>query len=193
MIESFGTIVKEGTTLIIRPFDNDDAVQIAHLLNCYLPFEEENEETIKKAEGIRYVCEDKGQIIGYIAGITLSNSYDEMPYHQLELQALHDKAAHYKTIYTTHLVVHPDYRGAGIGCQLVDAYMTEVKKQAQLLIVVGWVKSDSGRWDAERLFTKVGLKSFCYISRYFEAYNVYCPNCSGVCYCDAHIHWLEIA
>jgi len=177
----------------IRIFEQQDAAAIADLLNRYLPFQEENEETVRAADGIRFICEDNGQIIGYIAGIEVANTYEEMPYFTEQLAALHEKAASCKTVYTTHLVVHPAYRGAGIGRQLVATYMEEVKRQADLLIVVGWVQSDTGIWDAEGLFVKAGLKPFQYIERYFEAYQVYCPNCKGSCYCDAHIHWLVIA
>lgn len=178
--------------MILRKFEQRDAIQIAHLLNRYLPFEEENEDTVKAAHGIRFVCESEGELVGYIAGIIMNDSYDEMPYYREELAALHEKAACCRTVYTTHLVVHPHFRGAGIGRKLVDAYMAEVKQQAELLIVVGWVQSDTGLWDAEGLFVRAGLKPFMYINHYFEPYKVYCPNCAAICYCDAHIHYLEM-
>lgn len=177
--------------MTIRKFEQEDAATIANLLNNFLPFQEENESTVRNAEGIRFVFEQDGCIVGYIAGINLHNLRDEMPYFEDRLEKLHSLATTRKTIYTTHLVVHPEYRGAGIGRQLVEAYMKEVKKQAQLLIVVGWVQSDTRLWEAETLFVKAGLRPFAYIENYFAPYNVYCPNCDGICYCDAHIHLLE--
>ena len=52
------------------------------------------------------------------------------------------------SFYTSHLVVHPKARGKGVGKQLVASYMNEVEKQADAVVVVGWVKSDTNTWDA---------------------------------------------
>lgn len=183
---------REDLTMFIRKFNAQDAEKIAVLLNEHLPFQEESAQTVLDADGIRYVCEYEDKIIGYIAGIELNDSREEMPFFERELLTLHEKVRMKKTMYTTYLVVHPAFRGQRIGRQLVEAYMGEVKRMAQLLIVVGWVQSDTNRWDAERLFTSTGLKPYRYIRRYFEPYHVYCPNCNGNCYCDAHIHWMEL-
>jgi predicted N-acetyltransferase YhbS len=177
---------------MIRPLEKKDAEQVANLLNNFLPFQPETEQTILSAKGIQLVYEHEQEIVGYIAGIVLHDSYAEMPYYEALLQPLHETAKKEVTYYTTHLVVHPTMRGQGVGNQLVNTYLKAVKQVATFLIVVGWVQSDVNRWTAEKLFVQAGLTPFVYIPRYFEPYNVYCPNCQGTCYCDAHIHIMHL-
>ena len=155
--------------------------------------QEENAQTVDEAGGVRYVYVDGEEVIGYIAGFKPQNLKEEMPYFKDELYEIHQVAARKSTFYTSHLVVHPDYRGAGIGRSLVAAYMEKVAQIAEVLITVGWVKSDTGKWDAEKLFAAFGLESFCYVPQYFKPYEVYCPSCKALCYCDSHIYWKHFA
>lgn len=183
--------IERKNNMHVKPYESQYAERVATLLNEHLPFQEENTATIEEAGGVRYVYVDGEQVIGYIAGFELQNSKEEMPYFEEELYEIHQVAKKKTTFYTSHLVVHPDYRGAGIGRSLVTAYMEKVAQIADVVIVVGWVKSDTGKWDAEKLFADFGLEPFRYIPQFFKPYEVYCPNCKALCYCDAHIYWLD--
>ena len=165
------------------------AKQVADLLNNYLPFEEESEQTIDEAGGVQLLAVEDGEVIGYIAGYAMDDVSEEFPYLNEELAPLLTTLNEGKSYYTSHLVVHPKARGKGIGKQLVERYMDEVEKQANAVVVVGWVKSDTKTWDAEKQFMAHGFPHKLYMKRYFEPYNVYCPNCAGTCYCDANIVW----
>ena len=186
-------VIERKKSMQIKQYESQYAERIAKLLNEHLPFQEENAQTVEQAGGVRYVYIDGEEVVGYIAGYELQNSKEEMPYFEDELHEIHQAAEKKTTFYTSHLVVHPDYRGAGIGRSLVAAYMEKVAQIADVLIVVGWVKSDTGKWDAEKLFAAFGLESFRYIQQYFKPYEVYCPSCKTLCYCDAHIYWTDFA
>ena len=186
-------VIERKIEMQVKPYEAQYAESVAKLLNDHLPFQEENAITVEEAGGVRYVYVDGEEVVGYIAGYELQNSKEEMPYFEDELYELHQVAQKKTTFYTSHLVVHPHYRGAGIGRSLVAAYMEKVEQIADVLIVVGWVKSDTGKWDAEKLFAAFGLESFRYIPQYFKPYEVYCPSCKTLCYCDAHIYWTDFA
>ncbi|HWK21985.1 MAG TPA: GNAT family N-acetyltransferase [Ureibacillus sp.] len=177
----------------VKLYESQYAERVATLLNEHLPFQEENALTVDEAGGVRYVYVDGEEVIGYIAGFKPQNLKEEMPYFEDELYEIHRVAAQKLTFYTSHLVVHPDYRGAGIGRSLVAAYMEKVSLIAEVLITVGWVKSDTGKWDAEKLFASFGLEPLCYVPQYFKPYEVYCPSCKALCYCDSHIFWKHFA
>ena len=114
----------------VKPYESKYAERVAKLLNDHLPFQEENAETVEQAGGVRYVYIDGEEVVGYIAGYELHNSKEEMPYFEDELHELHQAVEKKTTYYTSHLVVHPDYRGAGIGRSLVAAYMEKVAQIA---------------------------------------------------------------
>lgn len=170
---------------VIR-YEQRFAAAIATLLNEHLPFQPESEQTVDAAGGIRYVAIIDEKVVGYIAGYEIEQFEQEFPYFEAELQPLRDRMTN-TTIYTSHFVVDPAYRKRGIGSALVAAYMEEAEALAELLVVVGWVQSDTNTWAAEKQFVQAGFQSYRYIERYFEPYNVYCPSCEGTCYCDAHI------
>lgn len=173
----------------VKLFEARYAQKIATLLNNYLPFEEENENTVLQAGGIQYICVDGEEVIGYIAGYLIEDARNELPYFESELTQLRSIITEKTTFYTSHLVVNPDYRGQGIGRALVEAYDNAVKEQADAVISVGWVKSDTNSWDAEKLFANIGLSRFIYIHEYFKPYDVYCPSCDWRCICDADIYY----
>ena len=175
----------------VKQYESQYAERVAKLLNEHLPFQEENTQTVEQAGGVRYIYVDGEEVVGYIAGYEPQNLKEEMPYFEDELHEIHEVARKKTTFYTSHLVVHPDYRGSGIGRALVAAYMEKVAQIADALIAVGWVKSDTGKWDAEKLFAAFGLETFCYIPQYFKPYEVYCPSCQTICYCDAHIYYKD--
>ena len=175
--------------MAIIKYERQYAKQVADLLNNYLPFEEENEQTIDNAGGIQLLAVEDEEVIGYIAGYAMEDTNVEFPYFKEELTPLHTALNKGTSYYTSHLVVHPKARGKGIGKQLVARYMEEVEKRADVVVVVGWVKSDTNKWDAEKQFMAHGFTDKLYIKRYFEPYDVYCPNCAGKCYCDANIVW----
>lgn len=56
------------------------------------------------------------------------------------------------------------------------AIIKQVKSEAQAIVVVGWVQSDTNRWAAKKQFIKYRFKPIVYINHYFEPYNVYCPS-----------------
>ena len=186
-------VIERKNSMQVRQYEAQYAERVAKLLNEHLPFQEESAETVEAAGGVRYIYVDGEEVIGYIAGYELKNSKEEMPYFEDELYEIHQAVEKKKTFYTTHLVVHPHDRGAGIGRLLVASYMEKVSQIADALIVVGWVKSDTGKWDAEKLFATFGLESFRYIPQYFKPYEVYCPSCKTLCYCDAHIYYKDFA
>ena len=172
----------------IRPYESKYAAQIAALLNHYLPFEPESDETVDQAGGVRFLCiNEENEVIGYIAGYIIEAFHTDFPYFNDELNELEHIVAQNKSVYSSHFVVHPAYRKMGIGSKLVAAYVEAAQKIAQKIVVVGWVQSDTNEWAAEQQFKKQGFSSFKYIPRYFEPYEVDCPSCSGLCYCDAHI------
>ncbi len=175
--------------MTIIKFERQYAKQVADLLNNYLPFEEENEQTINEAGGVQLLAVEDGEVIGYIAGYAIKDVGEEFPYFEEELQPLLTVLREKESYYTSHLVVHPKARGKGIGKQLVAGYMEAVVQRADIVVVVGWVKSDTNTWDAEKLFMAHDFTNKLYMKRYFEPYNVYCPNCAGTCYCDANIVW----
>ena len=185
--------IERNNRMQVKLYESQYAERVATLLNEHLPFQEENAVTVDEAGGVRYVYVDGEEVIGYIAGFKPKNLKEEMPYFEDELYEIHQVAAEKSTFYTSHLVVHPDYRGAGIGRSLVAAYMEKVAQIAEVLITVGWVKSDTGKWDAEKLFAAFGLEPFCYVPQYFKPYEVYCPSCKELCYCDSHIYWKHFA
>lgn len=171
----------------IARYEQQYAAHIAELLNRYMPFQPEDAKTVDEAGGIRYVALIDGEVVGYIAGYVIEQAAEEFPYFDDELTALKQHITQHTTLYASHFVVNPNYRKRGIGSQLVEAFMTEAKSVAETIVVVGWVQSDTNKWAAERQFLAQGFTSYRYIKRYFEPYNVYCPNCDGTCYCDAHI------
>ncbi|MCH7321492.1 GNAT family N-acetyltransferase [Solibacillus sp. MA9] len=173
----------------VKLFEARYANSVAILLNKYLPFEEENENTVLQAGGIQYICVANEEVVGYIAGHLIEEAHNEFPYFEQELRGLRSLSMDKATFNTSHLVVNPSYRGQGIGRALVEAYNAAVKEQADAMIVVGWVKSDTNRWEAEKLFTKIDLTRFIYLDKYFKPYEVYCPSCAGLCYCDADIYY----
>ena len=177
---------------VIR-YEKRFAAAIATLLNEHLPFQPEDEHTVDAAGGIRYVAIIDGQVVGYIAGYEIEQFEQEFPYFEQELQPLRDAITTNTAIYTSHFVVDPNYRKRGIGTALVAAYMEEAETLAELLVVVGWVQSDTNAWAAEKQFLQAGFTSHRYMKRYFEPYNVHCPSCDGMCYCDAHIVTKRVA
>lgn len=176
----------------IRKFEATYANQVATLLNKHLPFEEETAQTIIQAGGIQLMALIDDAVVGYIAGYEIVQVENEFPYFQGELEPLLNLIQGTKCYYTSHLVVHPDARGNGIGKRLVNSYMDAVKQYANAVVVVGWVKSDTKSWDAEKLFAAHHFTYKQYMKRYFEPYNVYCPNCKGRCVCDAHIFYKTV-
>lgn len=180
--------LKAGITMQVIPYEPKYAQQIATLLNEFLPFQPETTDTVDQAGGIRFICIDAQQkVVGYIAGYMIEDARQEFPYFQATLTPLTILLEQKSSLYTSHFVVHPLCRKQGIGTKLVTAYMEAAEQVAEAIVVVGWVKSDTNRWDAERLFTNAGCTPTVYIPRYFEPYQVDCPSCQGLCYCDAHI------
>ena len=57
----------------IIKYDRLYAKQVAELLNNYLPFEEENEQTIDEAGGVQLLAVEDGEVIGYIANPKMKN------------------------------------------------------------------------------------------------------------------------
>ncbi len=168
-------------------FEASYAASVATLLNEYLPFEPETAETVLEAEGVRYICVDGKDVIGYVAGYLIEDVNNEFPYFKEELKDLRAVIEKCSTMYTSHFVVHPGYRKKGIGSKLVGLYMDEAKRQSEKIVVVGWVQSDLGLWAAERQFMQYPFEQVAYIERYFEPYAVECPSCGGLCTCDANI------
>lgn len=172
----------------IVSYEKRYAEKIATLLNTFLPFEEETEQTIDSARGIRFLCVHEDEVIGYIAGYPITAFEKDFPYYRDQLQKIQTIVSQGVTYYSSHFVVNPKYRKLGIGTKLVDAYLKQVKSEAHAIVVVGWVQSDTNRWAAKKQFIKYGFEPIVYINRYFEPYNVYCPSCKGMCYCDADIY-----
>lgn len=172
----------------IVPYEQKYAAQIAALLNDFLPFELETADTVKQAGGIRYLAvNERDEVVGYIAGYEIMDFKQDFPYFHEELQPLKELVTSDVSYYTSHFVVHPNERKQGIGTKLVHAYLEAAQPIAKTIITVGWVQSDTNRWAAERQFVAQGFESFIYMPRYFEPYEVDCPSCNGLCYCDAHI------
>lgn len=165
------------------------AASVAELLNKYLPFELETAETVEQAGGIRFVCITNEEVIGYVAGYIMENFNEDFPYFHEPLSNLRAIVTNSQSesVYTSHFVVNPAYRKQGIGTKLVSTFMEKAEQVARTIVVVGWVQSDTNTWEAERLFLKHGFHQEVYIERYFEPYEVYCPSCQGMCYCDANI------
>lgn len=174
--------------MYVKQYEKKYATQIAELLNQYLPFQIETAETIDAANGIRFIYTNPtDEVIGYIAGYFIDSFEQDFPYFIEELADLKKRVHGLPTLYSSHFVVNPNYRKQGIGQQLVDAYLEASHHVAEKIIVVGWVQSDTNHWAAERQFVQRGFESVIYIPRYFEPYEVDCPSCNGLCYCDAHI------
>lgn len=171
----------------VIPYELQYAEEIASLLNNYLPFEPEDAKTVDEAQGVRYIAIIDNVVVGYIAGYEIRDALLEFPYFEQQLQSLHQFVKQQHTMYTSHFVVHPHFRQRGIGSALVKAYLTAAEACTEAIVVVGWVQSDTNVWAAERQFLQHGFTTACYVPRYFEPYNVYCPSCNGSCYCDAHI------
>ena len=172
----------------IVPYEQKYAAQIAALLNDFLPFELETADTVDHAGGIRYLAvNEQDQVVGYIAGYEIIDFHTEFPYFHEDLRPLQQLVASGPSYYTSHFVVHPNERKKGIGTKLVEAYLEAAQQFAKTIITVGWVQSDTNRWAAERQFVAQGFEPFIYMPRYFEPYQVDCPSCNGLCYCDAHI------
>lgn len=172
----------------IIPYSFTYAADIAALLNNHLPFEPESAQSVEEAGGIRFLCvNDENEVIGYIAGYIIENFKSDFPYFNEELQSLAQIIARGSSMYSSHFVVHPNYRKMGIGTKLVSAYIEAAEKIAKTIVVVGWVQSDTNVWEAEPQFRKHGFSSFKYMPRYFEPFQVDCPSCNGLCYCDADI------
>ena len=136
----------------IIKYERRYAKQVADLLNNYLPFQEENEQTIDDTGGVQLLAVEDGEVIGYIAGYAMNDVTIEFPYFHVELYPLLTTLKKGVSYYTSHLVVHPKARGKGIGKQLVAQYMEATGQLADVIVVVGWVKSDTNTWDAEKLF-----------------------------------------
>lgn len=171
----------------IIPYEKQYAERIAVLLNTFLPFQPEAAQTIDDAGGVRFLCVHDQNVIGYIAGYPITDYNEDFPFFEEELVAIQQLVDTGTTYYSSHFVVNPAYRQRGIGTKLVEAYLQAVKSVAKAVVVVGWVQSDTKRWAAQKQFEQQGFTSVVYIDRYFEPYDVYCPNCAGTCYCDAHI------
>ncbi|MEK4627451.1 MAG: GNAT family N-acetyltransferase [Solibacillus sp.] len=172
----------------IISYNSNYAEQIATLLNNYLPFEPESAQTVDQADGVRFICvTNTNEVIGYIAGYLIQNFDADFPYYKEELSNLAEYVSEHLCMYSSHFVVHPNYRNKGIGSKLVTAYVEAAQQIAQSIIVVGWVQSDINKWAAKAQFLKHGFTSFKYMPRYFEPYEVHCPSCGGLCYCDAEI------
>ena len=171
----------------IIPYEKKYAQKIALLLNTFLPFQIETPQTVDEAGGVRFLCVHEDDVIGYIAGYPITNYSEDFPYFKEQLTDIKQLVTAGTTYYSSHFVVNPAYRQRGIGTKLVEAYMQAVQKVAKAVVVVGWVQSDTNRWAAQRQFEQQGFMPVVYINRYFEPYDVYCPNCAGTCYCDALI------
>lgn len=171
----------------VIPYHSQYAAQIATLLNDHLPFQPEDAQTVDAAGGIRFVALIDEQVVGYIAGYIITDYEEDFPYFKEQLSTLKDIVTSGPSVYASHFVVDPSFRKRGIGSALVEAFMRAAEQQADAIVVVGWVQSDTNKWAAERQFMQYGFESFAYMKRYFEPYSVYCPSCDGLCYCDAHI------
>lgn len=172
----------------ILPYEPKYAAQIAALLNEHLPFEPETAQTVHDAGGLRFIyVNDADEVVGYIAGYKIKNFNEDFPYFKQALNALKLLVTNDTAYYTSHFVVHPKARRQGIGRQLVDMYTQAASRIAKTIVTVGWVQSDTNKWAAEQQFAQAGYTPFIYMPRYFEPYEVACPSCHGLCYCDAHI------
>lgn len=171
----------------VTHYTKQHAASIAHLLNEHLPFQPEDEQTVHEAGGVRFVALIEEQVVGYIAGYKIETFDEEFPYFKEELAPLRTQLTAESSMYVSHFVVNPTFRRRGIGSALVEAFMKEAEKQVDTIVVVGWVQSDTNAWAAEKQFMQHGFTKHTYIKHYFEPYDVYCPSCNGMCYCDANI------
>ena len=63
-------------------YEEKYAARIADLLNDYLPFEPETAETVEQASGIRFICLDGENVIGYVAGYIIEDIHADFPYFE---------------------------------------------------------------------------------------------------------------
>lgn len=95
----------------IYPYEKKYGVQIAVLLNDFLPFEPETADTVDQAGGIRYIAVNElDEVVGYIAGYEILDFNKEFPYFHEELQSLKGLVESGISYYTSHFVVHPNER-----------------------------------------------------------------------------------
>lgn len=117
----------------IYPYEKKYAVQIAALLNDFLPFEPETANTVDQAGGIRYVSiNEHNEVVGYIAGYEIQNFNKEFPYFHEELQSLKEQVTTGISYYTSHFVVHPNERKKGLElilCVLILKQHSRLQKQ----------------------------------------------------------------
>src|SRR5690606_21683470 len=102
---------KAGPPMNIYPYEKKYGVQIAVLLNDFLPFEPETADTVDQAGGIRYIAVNElDEVVGYIAGYEILDFNKEFPYFHEELQSLKGLVESGISYYTSHFVVHPNER-----------------------------------------------------------------------------------
>lgn len=161
-----------------------DTKQIIILLNKYLSYGLANKENVigKIINYETYVCEYNQMVVGFISSKNVKEEDFVLKSHEKKSIRLSEND---KII--THLVVDESYRKLGIGNGLMAVALENISLDNQVF-AVGWIRSNTGKWDAENIFKRFNFIELFNISNYYSRYpNAPCPYCSKYCVCSAKI------
>lgn len=180
----------------IREAEIKDCESIVEILNKYLSFglckDTQIIKDILNKNVFNYVCEYNNLIIGYISCkiVDIENDFDVNINDYIDI----NKSNNY---IITHVVVEPNFRLMGIGKILLQAITDKIvllNNDISYIFCIGWVRSDTKIWDAEKLFLFYSFFKLAYIKSYFSINDseLPCPYCKKYCKCDGTIYLLKI-
>ena len=139
-----------------------------------------NVKSLTEEDSVLLIANKNENIAGFACGYNINNETDYINNYRIdnEINSVLEK-----------IVVHPDYRGLGIGKQLT-------KEKLKLLnghtIVECWVRSDSP--DSSLIYESLDFELINTLENNWleESKNAkdenFCPDCGEICYCDSKIY-----
>lgn len=168
----------------IRKCTTQDVAGVVTILNKYLSFGLANDISVADtlAKCLTYVYIVDSEIKGYVCARKLSaNDFVLTKEEKDSLYCIPD------SYIITHLVVDDSCRKKGIGKELIKEVLNTIDTQYKIY-ALGWIKSDSNKWEAETIFKSLGFKPNLYINEYFAREGYYCDICKSTCSCSASIY-----